>query len=526
MLDEYRLLHLISAHFDQQLAADERRELESMLLSSAKARAILAERAEWHGLLREWALREQTSDLMLVPDEPAVAPLPRRRRWAVPAIAALAACVTVVLLVREYRPDPTPLISSTDTADGGVALLAQALDAEWETDSPAFAVGSALPKGLIKLRRGTLRLDFYSGARVFLEGPATLDLVSPDLARLELGKLTAHVPPPAQGFTITSADLRVVDRGTEFGMSVNGANDCEVHVFVGEVDLLGDNHQQQALLAGSAVSIRKGVWEPISVNRSSFADPALFSQATVRETEARWNTWSAWSRDFRKTSDLLVYFDFENIEPFGQVIQNRALGAPDSTHGSIIGCESGQGRWAGKSALGFAKTSDRILFLTEGKTISLTLMASVRVDSLPLDHNHLLSMAPFQVGEIHWKLDQAGRLLLGIRASSELRFDAWERLESPCIVTTEDFGRWMHLVTVIDGENGLMKHYVNGEEVASASMKLRPQIQLGSANLGNFDAAQPSIDDGVVVRNFNGRIDEFALIGRALSASEIRNLKQ
>jgi len=156
---------------------------------------------------------------------------------------------------------------------------------------------------------------------------------------------------------------------------------------------------------------------------------------------------------------------------------------------------------------------------------SLTLMASVRVDSLPLDHNALLSMAPFQVGEIHWKLDQVGRLLLGIRASSELRFDAWERLESPCIMTLQDFGHWIHLAQVIDGENGLMKHYVNGEEVASAAMKRRPQIQLGSADLGNFDAAQPSIDQGTAVRNFNGRMDEFALIGRALSASEIRYLK-
>ncbi len=366
-----------------------------------------------------------------------------------------------------------------------------------ENDIPTFAVGSALPKGLIKLRRGTLRLDFYSGARVFLEGPASLDLVSPDLARLENGKLTAHVPPPALGFTITNPDLRVVDRGTEFGMSVNGSNECEVHVFDGEVELHGSNRQQQALPAGSAVSIRKGVWEPISVNRSSFADPALFSQATVRETEARWNTWSAKSRDFRKTPDLLVYFDFENIEPFGQVIQNRAVSAPDSTHGSIIGCESGQGRWAGKSALGFAKTSDRILFLTEGKTTSLTLIASVRVDSLPLDHNHLLSMTPSQVGEIHWKLDKTGRL----------------------------FGRWIHLATSIDGESGLMKHYVNGEEVASAAMKRGPQVQLGPANLGNFDAAQPSIDEGAGVRNFNARMDEFALIGRPLSAREVRDLR-
>ena len=87
MLDENRLLNLISAHFDQELSAEERRELEGMLLSSAKARAIFTERAEWHGLLREWALREQTGDLMADGEEPDKVVSGRfgRKGWRVPA---------------------------------------------------------------------------------------------------------------------------------------------------------------------------------------------------------------------------------------------------------------------------------------------------------------------------------------------------------------------------------------------------------------------------------------------------------
>jgi hypothetical protein len=73
---------------------------------------------------------------------------------------------------------------------------------------------------------------------------------------------------------------------------------------------------------------------------------------------------------------------------------------------------------------------------------------------------------------------------------------------------------------VIDGDKGVMKHFVNGEEVASAPMTRRPVIPLGMANLGNFDAAAPEQNDGII-RSFNGRIDEFALFTRALTAAEI-----
>ena len=64
MLDETRLLRLIDAYFDQELGGEEKRELECMLLGSAKAREIFLDRAEWHGLTRELALRSQMEELM------------------------------------------------------------------------------------------------------------------------------------------------------------------------------------------------------------------------------------------------------------------------------------------------------------------------------------------------------------------------------------------------------------------------------------------------------------------------------
>ena len=149
------------------------------------------------------------------------------------------------------------------------------------------------------------------------------------------------------------------------------------------------------------------------------------------------------------------------------------------------------------------------------------MVAWVRADSLPHDHNALLSTAPGEVGEVHWKLDREGRLLVGLRAKPERLYESWERLVSPPVVTQNDLGRWMLLATVIDGEGAEMRHYVNGREVASGPIRRPTPVRIGRANLGNFDAAAPEAPDAGMTRTFNGRIDEFAYLGRALSDEEI-----
>lgn len=518
MFDGARLERLISAHFDGELTADERTELETMLLSSSKARQIFLDHADFHGLLREQAMHASGVDWLekATPPPKNVTPF-RKQAWIAAGLAACLACGWWVVM---WQPAPSsPAITErVPRATEEVALLGMAVDVEWAGRS--FIPGEALPKGLLNIRKGTLRLDFYSGARVILEGPARLELISPDLARLDEGKLTAKVPPPAQGFTILNKDLRVVDRGTQFGMSVSGSDDCTVHVFDGEVELQGDVPAATAtnLFEGDAVAISAGKSTTFAADRGSFIDPAGMLEAAARESEAQWNTWQTKSQSICNEPGLLAYFDFEEWDTASMTVPNRAVGANEDSNGSFIGCEKLVGRWNQTTAPGFAKTSDRMRFRMVGSSPSITMMAWVRVDSLPLDHNALLSMSPGEVGEVHWKLDQSGRLLLGLRALPELEFESWERLESPQVVTPNDFGRWMHLATVIDGEAREMRHYVNGQEVAKATLKRPVPVRLGLTNLGNCDWITT---DYKPVRNFNGRIDEFAMFGRALTASEI-----
>ena len=83
--------------------------------------------------------------------------------------------------------------------------------------------------------RGLAEIEFDCGARVILQGPAGLRLLSGRSARLLKGKLTARVPARARGFTVLTPHNKVVDLGTEFGLSVDDDGAATVRVFTGEV---------------------------------------------------------------------------------------------------------------------------------------------------------------------------------------------------------------------------------------------------------------------------------------------------
>ncbi len=88
----------------------------------------------------------------------------------------------------------------------------------------------------LQLDRGLAEVEFERGARVILQGPAGLELLSGTSARLLHGTLTARVPDQARGFTVLSPHGKVVDLGTEFGLSVDSVGATTVRVFAGKVE--------------------------------------------------------------------------------------------------------------------------------------------------------------------------------------------------------------------------------------------------------------------------------------------------
>ena len=143
--------------------------------------------------------------------------------------------VTVAILSQSNDGARTPLPHPPVAAvgDNGVAVVTRVVSVDWG-GADVKKVGDTLPPGMLVLKQGLLQLEFYSGALLVLEGPAKLDLISADEVICHKGKVRAHVPPPAHGFTVLSPQFELVDLGTEFGVEVGANGATEVHVFDGK----------------------------------------------------------------------------------------------------------------------------------------------------------------------------------------------------------------------------------------------------------------------------------------------------
>jgi len=162
---------LAAAHCDGRLNEAGFARLEKMLADSLEARARFLRYMNLESALHEFGepagLTWGESAHPLLDDAPAP---PVGARWMPWALAAsLVALLTLAFWPGEKfeTPKPGPIVQ--EIADPGVAVLAKAVGVEWET--PALAVGTAVPISRLKFKAGLMRLEFYSGAAVILEGP-------------------------------------------------------------------------------------------------------------------------------------------------------------------------------------------------------------------------------------------------------------------------------------------------------------------------------------------------------------------
>jgi hypothetical protein len=117
-----------------------------------------------------------------------------------------------------------------------VARVTGVTDCVWPPGEERLKFGDTLRPGeRLRLVRGVLQLTYETGAKVVVEGPADMVMTTGIEAKLSSGKIAAAVPRFARGYTIVTPTAEVVDLGTEFGISVDGSGDSEIHVFDGDV---------------------------------------------------------------------------------------------------------------------------------------------------------------------------------------------------------------------------------------------------------------------------------------------------
>jgi len=437
---------------------------------------------------------------------------PRRLRfYTLATVAALAACVTLAATWAVRF-----LSSDEEATTAAVAVITRGVNVQWEGTAPTL--GTPLTPGWLRLKSGLVQIEFYHGARVTLEGPAALRVLSSSAAYCSAGKLSAHVPPQAKGFRIETPKGTIVDLGTDFGLDLN-ADGPQVHVFKGEVELHPPGSAIQSLKEGQAMALANTA-RTLVADESAFVSLSQIDERSAESQRLAFENWlknsSAWNHD----PGLLLHFDFQDSADT-RALFNHAQPLAQVTGGSIVGCDWTEGRWPGKRALEFRNVSDRVRLSVPGDHVAITFSAWVRINGLERSFNSLFMVEGYNEGAVHWQITKEGALRLGIANRHGMPAHDYD---TSALFTPERFGQWLHLATTIDPVAKEVRHYLNGEIIARVPRVHSFPVRLTVAELGNWNDAGHL--GRVAIRHFSGVMDEFMLFERVLSDHEIQRLAE
>lgn len=441
----------------------------------------------------------------------------RRRMVQVMALTACLLLTAAGVWSLWFKPSAT----RQRVAGNSVAMLVRAVDARWGTSTVSVRVGSALEPGWLRLESGLAQVVFYSGARVVMEGPAELQLVSPTEAVCPAGRLLVEVPEPARGFRLKTDQLEVVDLGTAFGINAARGR-SEVHVFKGEVEVRVGAKAKRTLGAGQAAAAQGGTSPHLmAANTAAFGSLFAFQERSLAAEAFRYEQWQFANARLHQDASLLVHLEFQDLDTADWTLRNSAAGNRSSPGATVVGGQRTEGRWREKQALEFQSVNDRVRLVVPGEFESLTLSTWVSVKGLDRQLNSLFMSDGFEPGTVHWLIRHDGVLGLTVFGPDPGKFQI---LASPPVITLDQFSRWLHLAVVLDGKSKRVTHYVNGVPVSETALRMHPPFRIGVAELGNWNTSGFPGHDAALLRNFRGAMDEFSLFNRALGDDEVHAL--
>lgn len=228
---------LCCAVIDGTITDAQRTRLSRWLQESPAARRYYVRVLGQSASLHSYAAEQQAE----APDAPAMSAsrgqvIAFSKWWAVAISAAAAAAIVAGIFLFSRSATATEKSPTfTHETTPYIAHLTGAKDPHWAAGT--LAAGAHLRKGQkLELTSGYAEITFDCGARVVLEGAASLELNSAWDATLRRGTLKASVPHEAIGFRIANPAVEVVDLGTEFTMIADGKGSAEVLVLKGEVE--------------------------------------------------------------------------------------------------------------------------------------------------------------------------------------------------------------------------------------------------------------------------------------------------
>lgn len=308
-----KIENLISRYIQDDITADEHRELASALENSPENRKTFRELIDLQIGLTAWSnevTQAELDDSGLA--RQTIAASPNRPR-AIPILgiaAALLLAATAAWSVYQSKNNATNSRSTPlqiVNAEEGLGTICTS-NCTW-TASPQKTSNGKFSTGSIQLASGLAQLRFDSGTKLTLSGPCELIVESISSAKLIAGDAVVHVAEISDGFLLTTPDAKIIDQGTEYGVSIDD-HQTEIHVFDGKViwqPLDDDADQSETISAGQASQISRS--DPRSSKRIPFG-----KRQFVRNMEAIIQ---------QQAEGKLIAFDgFENLA--GKIRRDRS----------------------------------------------------------------------------------------------------------------------------------------------------------------------------------------------------------
>jgi hypothetical protein len=241
-----RLRDWADAYVAGNLRLAEREALERELLTSDEAQRFFLSYLELHAGLA-WQFRGLECKLpFLRAVQPTRASASPWWRWSLPWAAAAAMfglAAAVWLSLRDAPRQP-----GADLEPG--FAVRETLRGRW-ADGREVRVSDRVGRGGWSLQNGLISLAGADGVEVLVEGPAVGEWLGAQHLRLTSGTVVVRMPKGRSGFVVETAQMRVIDLGTEFGVSVSQSGDERVQVYDGLV-------RTEATASGAARELKAG----------------------------------------------------------------------------------------------------------------------------------------------------------------------------------------------------------------------------------------------------------------------------
>ena len=182
------------------------------------------------------------------------------KRWVLPAAAVFLLCAAVVAW-RHIQQSAGNQMAVAEVVSSDLVV--------WSDSSTALLDPVHVVAGKLEMNSGQLTLRFRSGATMWVSGPASMQIVSDMLVKLDKGQATALLQ-MAHGFSIETSNVHVVDLGTKFGVLARSGGTTDVVVFEGQVDL-------QPTVSSSVTQKRLSQGEGVRVDNQGVVDRILGS---------------------------------------------------------------------------------------------------------------------------------------------------------------------------------------------------------------------------------------------------------